>query len=139
MSWHTLHTKTTTHYANWHYHAHIVAPIELFLNYELKSLYLLKTSFSKTPEAPFNMTRSAGLSVHRRFHIPYRTKLKRTRHRLHQPKKQQSIKFKTKKQTQLLSSNNHFNLSHVNAKVHNDYATLHLLKRGITKKPKHPV
>jgi hypothetical protein len=89
MSWHTLHTKTTTHYANWHYHAHIIAPIELILNYEIRSLYLLKGSLCKMPEALYNKPRSADLTVHRRFHTPNRTKAKRTRHRPLQPKKQQ--------------------------------------------------
>jgi hypothetical protein len=54
-------------------------------------------------------------------------------------KKATTIKFETKNQTQLRSANNHIDLSHVNAKVHNAYATLHILKMGITKKPKHPV
>jgi hypothetical protein len=89
MSWHTLHTKTTTHYANWSYHAHIIAPIELILNYEVRSLYLLKGSVFKTPKACFNKPRSAGLIGNRRIHTHCRTKAKRTRHQPHQPKKQQ--------------------------------------------------
>ena len=52
MSWHTQNTQTTTHHTPWRYHAHIVAPIELILNYEVKTLYLLKTTFAKKPKHP---------------------------------------------------------------------------------------
>ena len=88
MSWHTPHTKTTTRFAPWHYHAHIVAPIELILNYEVKTLYLLKTTFPKKPAAPSSKPRSPALTAHRRSTILRRTKTNR-RHRPPQPKKQQ--------------------------------------------------
>jgi len=52
MSWHTLSTKTTTFYPAWYYHAHIIVPMELILNYEVRTLYLLKTSFAKKPKHP---------------------------------------------------------------------------------------
>ena len=74
MSWHTLPTKTTTHYTCWHYHAHIIAPIELIVNYEVKSLYLLKKVFSKTPATPCTKPRSPALTLHRRFPAPHQNK-----------------------------------------------------------------
>ena len=74
MSWHTQNTQTTTQQSSWHYHAHMVAPIELILNYEVKSLYLLKTTFPKKPAAPSSKPRSPALTLHRRF--PRHTKPK---------------------------------------------------------------
>lgn len=52
MSWHTIHNKTSTHFDNWHYYAHIVAPLELLINFDVKYLYLLETCFIKKPKHP---------------------------------------------------------------------------------------
>ncbi len=88
MSWHTSPTKTTTHFTQWHYHAHMVAPIELILNYEVKSLYLLKTTFPKKSASTTHKPRSPSHTGQRHSPILRRTKSKRRHRRLTSIKQQ---------------------------------------------------
>ena len=52
MSWHTIHTTTTTQPGAWYHYSEMVVPMSLVLHYRLLPFYILDTCFTIKPRHP---------------------------------------------------------------------------------------